>query len=333
MKKLYVIVDSLFSNESDWEWQILPLLQGYIDSMDIQNYEVLQVNSLQEVQSLFQNNAVSKLDTFICTNGWSPMVAYIRHLAEGIKIKPRIVSFWSNGCFNNTDSTFRPLNDRNWRKVYERAHHRCSDKSFFCSEYFKEQFRIYVAKRVFTDRLTVMPFPLDYLLGELAEYRDGYFKTDVILFPWGKETYNTMQEQIIYDVIRVFRDKQVIFAQENGAMPREQILKQIARSKCVFLPYASANIGKEIYECLILGAVPLVPALPGFVEFLPEEFLYPMEWTDTIFNYCIHAPKLIERISDIVNDYGKYVNLISETEQRLTATRFSSVKFMEEIFQ
>lgn len=333
MKNIYVVVDKIFTDEYSWECQVPALLQGYIDSTDIQGYQISQLCDAQEVKHIYQNRLVTKSDTFICTNGWSPLVSYIRHLAEVIKIKPRILSFWTNGCFNNTDEVFRPLNDRNWRKVYERGHHRCSDKSFFCSEFFKEQFRIYVAKRVFVDRLHVMPFPLDYLLGELEEFRESFYKTDVILFPWGKESYNIMQEQIIYDVIRVFRDKQVIFAQENDPMPRDQLLRQIARAKCVFLPYSSPNIGKEIYECLILGAVPLVPSLPGFTDMLPKEFLYPAEWTNTIFNYCTHAPKLIEKISDIVDNFGNYVNLISETEQHLSKTRFSSDNFIKEIFQ
>jgi len=330
MKRIYVLVDTILTDEFGWELHVLPLLQGYIDSSGIEDITVEQITSLHEIQTLYQNKLVSNKDTFICTNGWSSMIPYIKHLAEINRLSPRILTFWTNGCFNGTDETFRPLNDRNWRKVYERAHFRCSDKSFFISDYFKEQFRIYVSKYVFPVRLNVIPFPLEYMNGELSLYKERFFKTDILVFPW--RNFSKMQEQIVYDFIRVFRDKQVIFAQEDAEMPRDQLLTQIARAKCVFLPYTSPTIGKEIYECLSLGAIPIVPDHEGFRDILPKEFLYPIEWTNTIFNYCSNAMHLTDKVTDLIENYGNYVGLIHETEQKMLRTRFDSTEFIQEIF-
>jgi hypothetical protein len=263
-------------------------------------------------------------------NAWSSMTVYVRHWSENYQVPVKMIGFWSRGCYLNLDSEYRPLNDRNWRKVHERASFRCLDKSFFVSEFHKEQFRIYVSKFVFPERLNVMPFPLEYLVLDMSLYKDSYFKQSMVIFPWNK--YSTLQEQIVYDFIRVYKDIKVIFAQERLPLTRDQLLNQVAKAKVAFLPYDSPNIGKEIYECFLLGTIPLVPDIEGLKDLVPLDFRYPPEWTANIFNYSKFAPDLTGKIKHLIENYDFYIPLIKEQQTHLFETFYDSEPIIKEIF-
>ena len=175
-----------------------------------------------------------------------------------------------------------------------------------------------------------MPFPLEYLTLEMALYKDSYYKQNMIIFPWNK--YSEFQEQIVYDFIRVFKDVKVIFAQERVPLTREQLLNQISKAKIAFLPYDSPNIGKEIYEYLLLGTIPLVPDIEGFKDLLPAEFRYPIEWTSNIFNYSKFAPDLIFKIKYLIENYDSYIPLIKEYQVNLFENFYDSEPIIKEIF-
>jgi hypothetical protein len=331
MKTIYVVIDELISEPDAWETHLASILQGYIDSNDIQSeYQVVEIKELSDLKSKFESATISSQDIIVFPNAWTSFTLYAKHWSEIYKIPVKTLGCWSKGCYINTDPVFRPEGNRDWRKVFERASFRCLDKSFFISEYFKEQFRIYVSKIVFPDRLKVIPFPMDYLEIETAVLTNNFFKKDIVVFPW--QTYTDFHEQVMYDFIRVFKDIQVIFAQHKAPLTREQMQQQIAKAKVVFLPYDHPNLGKEIYECLLLNAIPLVPDIPGMEDFVPDEFKYPAEWTESIFKYSAFAPDLISKIRDLVENYTLYKPLLESHRQHLYEDYFDSEKIIHEIF-
>lgn len=329
MNRIYIVIDPLITDEHSWESYLASLIHGYIESMNL-NCEVKQVQDLSLIKESFQQGYITNEDLFIFPNAWTSMTTYIKHWSENYDTPVKMIGFWSRGCYINQDDEYRPMNDRNWGKVHERASFRCLDKSFFISEYHKEQFRIYVSKFVFPERLNIIKFPLDYLSLEMGEYQESYFKQDMIVFPWTK--YTNLHEQIMYDFIRVFKDAQVIFAQERFPMERYQLMNQLAKAKVAFLPYSYPNIGKEIYECFLLNTIPLVPNLEGFKDLVPEEFTYPVEWTNNIFNYCANAPELTKKIQDLMDNYDTYKPLIEKYKEHLFKNYFDSAEIINEIF-
>lgn len=330
MKTIYIVIDPIITNENSWEIHLSSILQGYIESIDLQGVAIEEIQNLSIIQSYFRNKQIKNGDKFIFPNSWTSMINYVKHWSELYKIDVEMIGFWSHGCYIGSDPEWRPHWDRNWRKVYERSHFRCLDKSYFINEYQKEQFRIYVSKRVFPDRLHITPFPLEYLNMELASYKEMYYKQNMIVFPW--HNYTPMDVSIVTDFVRVFNDYQVVFAQKNFTISRKQLLTQLAKAKVAFLPYQSPNIGKEIYECLLVNTIPLVPDLDGLREFVPEEFRYPVEWTDNIFNYATHATKLTDRIFDLINNYHSYKRLIEDQIHYSYEHYYDSEKIIEIIF-
>lgn len=328
--KIYVVIDPLITDSDSWESNLPSMLHGYADANNLNDVTIEEISDLNLIKSLFQSRKIEDTDKFVFPNAWTSMTIYIKHWAENYNVHPEMIGLWSRGCYINLDEEYRPLGDRNWRKVHERSSFRCLDKSFFISEYHKEQFRIYVSKFVFPERLHIIPFPMDYLDLEMSNYKESFYKQDLVIFPWSK--YSEFQEKIVYDFIRVFTNMKVLFAQEHAPMERFQLLNQIARSKVAFLPYGSPNIGKEIYECILLGAIPLVPDLEGFHDIVPAEFRYPPEWTQNIFNYSKYAPDLLEKIKTLVHDYDSYKPLLDATHEKLYKKYYDSEHIVKEIF-
>lgn len=329
MKKIFVVIDKLISDENSWELHVSSLLHGYAEASD-SDYMIEEINDLGIIKEYFQTGYVTTKDIFVFPNAWTSMTIYVKHWSENYQIPVKMIGFWTRGCYINQDPEYRPLNDRNWRKVHERSSFRCLDESYFISEFHKEQFRIYVSKFVFPERLNVLPFPLDYLNMELSAYKGNYFKQNSIIFPWNK--YSELHEQIMYDFIRVHKDINIIFAQEREPLSRFQLMTQISKAKIAFLPYSHPNIGKEIYECLLLDTIPLVPDIEGFRHLLPEEFRYPPNWTENIFNYSRYAPDLISKIKELTYGYDSYKTLINETKDYLYEEFFDSEKIIQQIF-
>lgn len=330
MKRIFVVIDPLITDENSWEMHLSSMLHGYVEASDMHDYQIEEVNDLAVLKTYFQTGYITVQDKFVFPNAWTSMTVYVKHWSENYNIPVEMIGLWSRGCYINQDPEYRPMNDRNWRKVHERASFRCLDRSYFISEYHKEQFRIYVSKFVFPERLNISAFPLDYLNMELLQYKDDYYKQNMIIFPWDK--YSQLHEQIMYDFIRVFKDIKVIFAQEKEPLPRHQLLIQLAKTKVALLPYEHPNIGKEIYECLILGTIPLVPDIEGMRELVPEQFRYPIEWTQNIFNYCKYAPDLIKKIETLCHDYDTYLPIINKQKEYLFKEFYDSQKIIEQIF-
>jgi hypothetical protein len=329
---VWVVVDKLSVEEDGWETHLSSIIQGYVDAKYINaRVEEITEDNIAKLEGHFRTKYITENDVFVFANSWTAMTIRIKHWSEVYNRPVRMIGFWSRGCYLNTDPLYRPKEDRNWRKVFERSSFRCLDKSFFIDDYHKEQFRIYVSKNVFPTRLHTCKFPMDYLTMTLADKALEYFKQDIIVYPW--ENQLALDEKIIYDFIRAFKNYKVIFAQEKAKMPREQILTQIAQSKIAFLPYLHPTIGQEIYECCILGTIPLVPDVEGLRHLVPDEFRYPAEWTSNILNYCMYAPKLTEMITSLMLNYEDHHRYTLEKQtQYLTKEYFDSEDILTEIF-
>lgn len=331
MTTIYVILDTLVIDDNSWECHVASILHGYIEACELETkYNVVTYTDLSTVQQLFKTKIIKKNDIFVFPNAWTASTVHIKNWSEQMSIPIKMIGYWSRGCYINNDLDYRPLRDRNWRKVFERASFRCLDKSFFINEYFKEQFRIYVSKNVFPERLHISQFPLEYLSLELDPIRQSFYKQDMIIYPW--HSYPELHEQIVYDFIRVLPNMKIIFAQERLPMERNQLMQQIARSKIAFLPYQYPNIGKEIFECFLLKTIPLVPNYEAFKGIVPEQFQYPFEWTQNIFNYCAYAPMLTEKIIELTTHYEEYEPLIQDTCDMLFDKYYSSESLIKEIF-
>jgi hypothetical protein len=75
-----------------------------------------------------------------------------------------------------------------------------------------------------------------------------------------------------------------------------------------------------------------VPDLELYRDIVPDEFRYPPEWTETIFNYCRYAPDMSLKINDLIVNFEKYKPLMIEHTNKLSEKMYDSVNIINEIF-
>lgn len=325
---VYVVVDPLIAKDDSWETHLASLLQGYIEAKGDEDCKVVEIVDIADIKALFESKSISNEDKFIFTNAWSSATRYVKHWAETNQVDVELVGFWTNGCYIDYDKEYKPTTEITWRKLYEKGSFDCLNKNFFISKFYADKFKS--LQKVNEDKLHIMPFPLDYLDLEMSLFNGLFNKQNLIVFPWSQ--YTQLQEAIVYDFIRVHKDIQIVFAQEHVPLERHQLLRQLSRAKLSLLPYTNPNIGVEIYECILLGTIPLVPDINGLRELVPEEFRYPADWTSSIFNYSKFAPDMTSKVKELVKNYDSYRPLIKQTQEYLYENYFDSEKLIEQIF-
>jgi hypothetical protein len=329
MKNIFVIVDNLLLPDAEsWETHTSSMLHGYVDVSNL-SYAIHEISDLTILKEFFYSQTVKANDVILFTNAWSPAVQYIKHWAENTLTPVKMIGLWSVGTYTSNDKEYFDVKNNHWRKLHETLNAKCLDALYFITEDEKNKFRARVTNKV-DDKLGVITFPLDYLDLELASPKENFYKQNIVIFPWAK--YTVLNEQIMYDFIRVFSDIKVYFAQEHQPIERRPLLNQISKSKLAFLPYTSINLGKEIYECLLLDTIPLIPNIEGLSELVPQEFTYPAEWTSDIFNYSKYAPELIDKMKSLIYDYELYTELIAITRDSLHQKLFDSEQLMQVLF-
>jgi hypothetical protein len=328
MRNIFVITDELLITDRDsWETNTASLLCGYVEACNL-DYKIHTISNLNEIYKEFTNN-VKKNDIFLFTNAWSPIITYVKHWSELRSIKVKMLGMFHVGSYTDFDQNYTPLKDKKWRISHEHEVAKCLDKLYFISDVELGKFCTEI-KGIGTTHCKVIAFPLDYLDLELSSPKENFYKQDIVIFPW--ENYTLFHEQILYDFIRVFKNIKVYFAQEHQPIDRRPLLNQMAKSKLAFLPYTSSNIGKEVYECLLLETIPLVPDTGVFKTLVPDEFRYPLEWTTNIFNYSKYAENLTNKIKELIYNYDNYIKLIQQTQEYLNKKYFNSEQLMQEIF-
>ena len=72
--------------------------------------------------------------------------------------------------------------------------------------------------------------------------------------------------------------------------------------------------------------------MEGMEDLVADEFQYPPEWTENIFNYCRYAPDLTSKIRDLVDNYEQYRTLIKGNQMHMNLDYFDSEDIIQEIF-
>lgn len=331
MKKVYIVIDKNHTEEDSWETHLSSLLLGYVDAANLQDVIIEEVSELSTIKTYFEIKYITSNDIFVFTNAWDSTISTIKHWSEIYKVPVKLIGFWHTGSFVKSSTEYRPNNDSLWRRKHEYVNMLCLDESLFIDDCYRDQFIDVITHGKYLQKLNICKFPLDYLSLEMSLIKDKYYKQNMVVFPWAE--YDALQEQIMYDLIRVLKGSQVIFACEHSAMDRYQILDYIAKSKVVLLPYTNVNLGKEIYECYLLETIPLIPDIEGFEDLVPEEFRYPPEWTSSILNYSKFGTDFTAKIHNLLDNYDNIKPLILDYQTKLTEKYFDSEQIIKKIFE
>jgi hypothetical protein len=324
---VYVVSDlHHIVDKNSWETHVSSTILGYLEvlSHDLQDSHdtVSNISDVYSIELLIKSKVITSDDVFVFTNAWTSNIPMIKSWCEFNDIYPKMYGFW------HQDLVSAPGHMYPWRKAYNTAICKCLHGNFFLFKEHRDDFEAGIGRKL--KSLQTCKFPLEYLGLELAKLRNSFKKSDMIVFPF--YNWEEFHESIFYDWKRSFKGIQPVFCNEKDRLTREHLMNQIATAKVAWLPYDMPNLGQQIYECLLLGTIPLVPNLPGMEKLVPEEFMYPYEWTKNVINYSAHAPDLISMIYEFNSNYESYYTLIESQVDYLTENYYDSEDFLKRIF-
>jgi hypothetical protein len=345
MKRIAVVIDRLISDyDMTWQDHVASMIHGYVDSHDLTtSYQIDEYDNVELLREEILNKKFSDGDKVIFTNAWAGQCIFVKHWAEIAKVRLNLIGMWSRFSSLNEDVEFKSrinhdnsskrgkYTKRGWRSFHEYSIHRTLTKSLFMKQEHLDIFSEYIARERQVKKLVRCNFPLEYLDIELTGYLDTYYPQRTIFFPYSE--YSAFQERILYDMLRSLPDIQIVFSREKSPWLKHQRDMYLTKAKVAYIPYSSPpTVAKEIYECLLLNTIPLVPDFEEFENILPKEFQYPKKWTKNVFSYSAHGHEFVQKLEELVDNYESYLDLIESTKETLRKNYYNSDNFMEQIF-
>ena len=276
---------------------------------------VYKSKQLEQIATMFCEGKVKDGDYFLYTDAWNPTVIQLKYMAELLGVKIKIGGMWHAGSYDPADFLGRLIGDKPWVRNAERSMFECFDQNFFASNFhidlFKQSFD-------FTDKFVKTGWPMEYMQNELDMYK-GLPKKDIILFP--HRLAPEKQPNIFYDLKEAMPQYEFIVCQEKE-LKKNDYHNLLAESKLIFSANTQETLGISGYEGLLLDTIAMVPDRLSYKEMFLPEFKYPSEWTTNLDSYRANKQKIMDRITDYMENYSKYISLMNKQRAKLHSEFF-----------
>ena len=286
---------------------------------------VYKSNQLEQIATLFCEGKINNGDYFLYTDAWNPTVIQLRYMAELLGVHINIGGMWHAGSYDPADFLGRLIGDKPWVRNAERSMFECFDHNFFASDFhinlFMESFQEfgnYVGLSTNTSKVKKVGWPMEYMHNELDMYK-GLPKRDIILFP--HRIAPEKQPNIFYDLKESMPQYEFIVCQERQ-LKKNDYHNLLAESKLIFSANTQETLGISGYEGLLLDTIAMVPDRLSYKEMFLPEFKYPSEWTTDIDSYRKNKQKIMDKITDYMENYSKYISLMDKQKAKLHAEFF-----------
>jgi hypothetical protein len=279
---------------------------------------VYKSNQLMQIADAFCKGEVKDGDYFLYTDAWNPSVIQLKYMAELLNVKIRIGGLWHAGSYDPADFLGRLIGDKPWVRNAERSMYECFDHNFFASE-----FHILMFFKAFPDldkqKIVRTGWPFEYMEDTLTMYK-GMPKKNTILFP-----HRIAPEK----QLSIFQDLKEALPQYNFVVCQERELSKneyhnlLGEAKLVFSANLQETLGISWYEGAIVGALPMVPDRLSYSEMALPKFKYPSEWTQDLDSYKKHKQKVMNLITDYMENYKNYLPDLNKQVTKLNGDYFS----------
>jgi len=279
---------------------------------------VYKSNQLMQIADAFCKGEVKDGDYFLYTDAWNPSVIQLKYMAELLNVKIRIGGLWHAGSYDPADFLGRIIGDKPWVRNAERSMYECFDHNFFASE-----FHILMFFKAFPDldkqKIVRTGWPFEYMEDTLTMYK-GMPKKNTILFP-----HRIAPEK----QLPVFQDLKEALPQYNFVVCQERDLSKneyhnlLGEAKIVFSANLQETLGISWYEGAIVGAIPMVPDRLSYSEMALPKFKYPSEWTDSLDSYKKNKTKVMNLITEYMENYKNYLPDLNKQVNKLNGDYFS----------
>mgnify|MGYP000988875885 FL=1 len=279
---------------------------------------VYKSNQLMQIADAFCKGEVKDGDYFLYTDAWNPSVIQLKYMAELLNVKIRIGGLWHAGSYDPADFLGRIIGDKPWVRNAERSMYECFDHNFFASE-----FHILMFFKAFPDldkqKIVRTGWPFEYMEDTLTMYK-GMPKKDTILFP--HRIAPEKQLSIFQDLKEALPQYNFVVCQERD-LSKNEYHNLLGEAKIVFSANLQETLGISWYEGAIVGAIPMVPDRLSYSEMALPKFKYPSEWTDSLDSYKKNKPKVMNLITEYMENYKNYLPDLNKQVNKLNGDYFS----------
>mgnify|MGYP001228524007 FL=1 len=279
---------------------------------------------LKTISKLFAEGKVSDGDYFLYTDAWNPTVIQLKYMAELLGVNIKIGGMWHAGSYDPADFLGRLIGDKPWVRNAERSMFECYDDNYFATDFHIKLFQDTLG----VDGKTIRTgWPMEYMNAELEAFKDMP-KKDIILFP--HRIAPEKQPEMFYDLKESLPQYEFVVCQEKQRS-KDDYHNLLAESKMVFSANLQETLGISGYEGILLDTIPMVPDRLSYTEMYDDNFKYPSEWTENMTNYMEHKDKILNRITEYMDNYDRYAIKMQHQKQELLTKFFHGKNLYQQI--
>tara|TARA_Y100000389_G_scaffold180219_1_gene194870 strand:+ start:4164 stop:5210 length:1047 start_codon:yes stop_codon:yes gene_type:complete len=295
---------------------------AFLNFAGTNNYKSQQ---MLEISRLFANGEVKDGDYFLYTDAWNPTVIQLKYMAELLGVKIKVGGMWHAGSYDPQDFLGRLIGDADWCRSAERSMYECYDDNFFATEFhkklFAESFPNLIAKTC------IVGWPMEYLANSFAQYK-GMPKRNLILFP--HRIAPEKQPDIFYDLKDSMSQYEFVVCQDKQ-LTKNEYHNLLGEAKIVFSANLQETLGISWYEGALVDTIPMMPDRLSYSEMALPKFKYPSEWTESLDSYRKNKTKIMNLITEYMENYDSYLLDMQQQVNKLKVEFFSGTALYKHI--
>jgi len=168
---------------------------------------------------------------------------------------------------------------------------------------------------------------MEYLKNSLDMYKNME-KRDLIVFP--HRIAPEKQPEIFRDLADSMKQYDFMICQEHN-LTKNEYHNVLGEAKLLFSANLQETLGISWYEGALVDVIPMVPDRLSYTEMAEQDFLYPSEWTESWTKYLEHKDSIINKITDYMDNYQKFIPTIQTQVKKLRSDFFSGKKLYSTI--
>ena len=254
-------------------------------------------------------------DRFLITDFWNPIVCQLKYISDLTNLNWQFHGVAHAGSYDPQDFLGRLIQDKRWVKNLEKSFYHAYHHLYFATDFHIDLF----INGVFGDeydkqyKLIKSGQPHSSLVQELSKFANME-KRPLILFP--HRVAPEKQPEIFRDLAKSMPQYEWVVCQDNK-LSKDEYHKLLGESKIVFSANLQETLGISSMESILTNTIPLLPDRLSYSEMYSDDFLYDSEWTTDYDSYIKYKPKLMSKITNMIDNYESYLPSINKQRERL----------------
>jgi hypothetical protein len=296
---------------------------------------VYKNNQLTQVAKLFSEGKVLPGDQFIFTDAWNPAIIQLKYMSQLLDIPVVIHALWHAGSYDPQDFLGRLIKDKRWTNNFEKSIWHAVDYNWFATQFHIDMFfenvfgcfGLQLDAAEWQRKSLRTGWPMEYMTKTLDHYK-GLKKRNLILFP--HRLAPEKQPEMFRDLAKSMPQYEWIVCQDEE-LTKNEYHKLLGEAKIVLSLNLQETLGISCFEGAIVDAHPLVPDRLSYMEMYNERWKYPEEWATPEMYPNGGKELLMEKIEHFMENYGRYVDEVSELAKHLQKDFFAAGPLLDKV--